>query len=147
MELQGTFERYKWFPRVAVAERYRPSGAFKEYARLTTAFYQAIRSVGGKPIVIDSSKNQMRALALSMMPGVDASMLHLVRDARGVAAARKKSFPKDEKAGVLRDIRSIPVWRSSARWVGTNLLSDWVRRQVGPEKNASLGPGSRSSPA
>lgn len=132
LKVQNAFEQHRYAPRLLV-ERGRTSGEFEEYARLNRAYFQAIRAVSGKPIVVDSSKNPPRAFALGAVPGIDLHLVYLVRDVRGVAASRKKSFPKDEQAGVLREIKSIPVWRSTARWDATNLLSEWVWHRVDPE--------------
>jgi hypothetical protein len=132
LRLQDAFEQHRYAPRLLL-ERIWPSRAFKKYARLNVAFYEAIRAVSGKPVVVDSSKNPPRAFALSAVPGVDLRVVYVIRDARGVAASRKKGLKKDEKAGVLRDEEPVPVWRSSLRWLATNLLSEWIWRRVDPE--------------
>jgi len=131
LKLQNAFEQHRYAPRLLLEHR-RPSQAFREYARLNLAFYGAIRAVSGKDVIVDSSKNPPRAFALGAVPGIDLRVVYLIRDARGVAASRKKGFKKDERAGVLRDIKPVPVWRSTARWVATNLLSEWVWRRVDP---------------
>lgn len=121
-ELQGVYESRSALPRL-LAERRRSSGRFRRYALLNAALFQAIRAASGRPIVVDSSKVPARALALGSVPGVELRLVHLVRDARGVAASRKK-------AGT--GVSSTPAWRSSLRWTEANLLSEGVRRLVDP---------------
>ncbi|QIN77682.1 hypothetical protein GBA65_03210 [Rubrobacter marinus] len=121
-KLQGIYESRGGILRL-LAERARPSERFRRYARLNGALFGAIRAVSGKSVVVDSSKVPARALALSSVPGVELHLVHLIRDARGVAASRKKS-----DTGVA----STPAWRSSMRWTEANLLSEWVRRRVDP---------------
>src|SRR5215212_5821501 len=96
--LQNDFEPKRRWPRL-LYERRRPSAAFRSYAGLTRAFFEAVRAVSGKDFVVDSSKSVERAFALWMVPGIDLHVVHLVRDGRGVAASRRKSFEKDLKAG------------------------------------------------
>ncbi|MDP9439576.1 MAG: sulfotransferase, partial [Actinomycetota bacterium] len=135
--LRASFERYRRLPRL-LAELRRPSDRFREYGGLTRALFEAIRATSGKEVVVDSSKNPLRALALSDTPGVDLRLIHLTRDARGVVASRKKAFKKDEGAGLARDIKPQPVWSSAALWIFFNLLSELACRRVGPEKSVRV---------
>lgn len=64
---------------------------FARYAEYTQALFIAISDLSGASVIVDSSKNPARALALSRVPGLDVRMLHLVRDVRGVAYSLRKS--------------------------------------------------------
>ena len=65
-----------------------------------------------------------RAFALSLMPEIDLRLIHLVRDARGVAFSKKKpTIPP-----------ATPVLVSAVIWVLVNIFSTWVCRQLGSEK-------------
>ena len=136
--LQSSFERYRGLPRLVLELLRDPSSEFRAYARLTGALFGAIRAASGKDVVVDSSKNPLRALALSMVPGLDLRLAHLVRDARGVVSSRKKAFKKDHEAGLARDIESQPAWSSTAFWLLVNLLSGGVRRRLAPQRSARL---------
>jgi hypothetical protein len=129
--LQDNFERYRRLPRL-LRERRRPSSRFRSYARLTRALFESIRTVSGNPIIVDSTKAPVRALALSMVPGLDLRSVHNVRDVRGVMASRMKAFRKDPRAGIMWDHEGHPAWRTAARWVYINLVSEWVCAQLGP---------------
>ncbi len=111
-------------------EKLHRSQAFVEYSRQTTELYRAIRHVSGREIIVDSSAVPMRALALSMMPQIDLRLIHLIRDGRGVAWSLKKRVREDPKAGIGASEEPRPVWRSALTWLGYNLVSSWVCRQV-----------------
>ena len=136
-KLQEVFHSYRTLPRMLI-EKYRPSPQFREYASLNRALFDAIREVSGKPVVLDSSKNRVRALAFSMTPGIDLHLVHLVRDARGVAASQKKSFQKNERAGISREHKAQSVWSSSILWVAANLLSEFVCSQLDQSKTVRV---------
>lgn len=106
------------------------SPAFLEYSRQTTELYRAIRTVSGRPTIVDSSAIPMRALALSLMPEIDLKLIHIVRDGRGVAWSLKKGLREDQKAGIGTSEQPRPVWRSALTWIAYNMLSSWVCRQV-----------------
>ena len=133
LALQESFRRYRHLPQL-LREYRRPSPRFRAYADQTQKLFEAIREVGGKPVIVDSSKRPLRGFALSMMPGIDLRFLHLTRDGRGVAASLNKSWLKDEKAGVTRDIEARSVWSTAAVWLLVNLTSSWVMRQLDPER-------------
>ena len=130
-------------------EKRRPSAAFRSYARLTRAFFESIRAVSGKPVIVDSSKSPVRAFAFGMIPGMDLYVVHLVRDGRGVATSHRRSFEADLKAGIMRDHEGHPKWKTAVRrrvlylvsvvrWTVQNLASEWVCRQLGPERTMRL---------
>lgn len=108
-------------------------GNFLTYAQWTAGLYQAICEVTEKSVVVDSSKNPARGLALVLMAErldlIDLHLVHLVRDVRGFAWSVKKSFRSDEQAGVAQDIHGLPVWRSALAWTFVNGIADLVRRR------------------
>ncbi|SPJ25219.1 sulfotransferase [Palleronia abyssalis] len=108
---------------------------FREYARLTRKLYLAIRETTGCDIIIDSSKSPSRALALSRVPGLDLSLLHLVRDGRGVAWSMMKTHDVNPSAGVQRPVGGNPALRTAHRWIVFNLLTEFATSRI---------PGNRS---
>jgi len=111
----------------------RSGVAFRDYAEQTAALFRAIAAVSGRAVVVDSSKNPARALALVRMDRdfgcIDLRLIHLVRDVRGFAWSNRKSFRKDEAKGVQADMSGRPIWKSALVWVFVNLCSDFVRRR------------------
>lgn len=131
--LQRRFERRLRWPFVGLESRLR-TRSFLEYVDRTQALLGAIRTVSGKSVVVDSSKGPVRALCLTRMPGVDLRMIHLIRDARGVAFSLLRSYKKDVAAGVQRDFSGRSVVRSALLWRIANRLTSSVRHGIGPDR-------------
>ncbi|MFK5949808.1 MAG: sulfotransferase [Methylococcales bacterium] len=124
-KLEKLWVRFKSFD---LPDNYKDD--FNNYATMTLSLYKSIQTVSNKKIIVDSSKNPLRAYLLSLMPGINLRIIHLVRDARGVAWSKMKSFKKDEKAGVQADLEPTPLWRTAINWCRINLRCDWVRKQL-----------------
>jgi sulfotransferase family protein len=107
-----------------------PDSPFQEYAGLMKAFFDSLRAVSGKAVIVDSSKRPARALALSMIPGIDVRLIHLIRDVRGVVWSAKKRLKQDERGGVSNEDRGKTLVRSVAVWSIMNRLSEDVRRRL-----------------
>ena len=141
--LRGYFERTK--PKLLVQqylrllyERRRRSAPFRSYTRLTRTFFESIRAVSGKPVIVDSTKSPVRACALGMTPGIDLYVIHLVRDGRGVIASLRKTFKKDIQAGIMWDHKGRPMWKTVVRWIVMNLAAEWVCTRLGPGRTMRL---------
>lgn len=130
LALQERFERARRWRRLG-AERRRlqggqPSPLFQNYAERTAVLFRAVAQTVGKPVVVDSSKNPARAFALSLVPGIEVAVIHLVRDPRGVAFSYQKPFARDERGGVQHDIAPLPGWRTALGWRFANAASERV---------------------
>jgi Sulfotransferase family len=136
-KLQNDFEPKRRWPRL-LYERRKASAAFRSYAGLTRAFFESIRAVSGKDIIVDSGKSPERAFALWMVPGIDLHVVHLVRDAKGVITSRRKSFKKDLQAGIMWDHKGHPPWKTSVRWTERNLATELVCARLGPKRAMRL---------
>ena len=147
-KLQNDFEPQSRWPRLLYEKR-RRSASFRSYAGLTRAFFESIRAVSGKSIIVDCSKISVRAVALGMTPGIDLYVVHLVRDGRGVIASKICSYRGDRRAGVRWDHEGSPMWKtvvrrrvvhlvSLLRWIVGNLLSEWVCTRLGPNRTMRL---------
>lgn len=121
--IQSRFERPRYLFSV-YRHAQRETTAFKEYAEGVKKLYQAIAKVSGKPVVVDSSKNPVRALAMSYVKGIDLKLIHLIRDGRGVAWSLKKPYQKDPEKGVQKDLPARPIWRTAMSWSINNLLAE-----------------------
>lgn len=117
--LQSRYERLRSWPRLQIEARLKTS-AFRDYVRQTTALLHAICAVSGKRVVLDSSKRPMRALALSLVRGVDLQIVHLVRNARATAWSQAKAYRKDPRNGLQADKPSTSVWKSTRDWLLAN---------------------------
>jgi hypothetical protein len=149
-ELKRRWSRYGLDPLPRLLyERRRPSAPLRSYARLTRTFFESIRAVSGKPVIVDSSKSPARALALGMVPGIDLYVVHLVRDGRGVVTSLRKTFKKDVQAGIMWDHEGRPMRKTAVRWIVLNLTSvvrwivlnlasEWICTQLGPKRTMRL---------
>jgi hypothetical protein len=142
--LQAAFELKRRWPRL-LREARSPSMEFRSYAALTRAFFESVRAVSGKPVVVDSSKAPSRAFALSLVEGIDLRAVHLVRDARGVAASHRASREERPPAGAprvggrLAAARRGGLYASSlGRWVAQNLAAERVCGRLGPGRCARV---------
>lgn len=98
------------------------SKEYKEYMDSTSEFYRTIQRHSGKGMVVDISKNPLRALALEKNPDIDLRMVHLVRDGRAVAWSLKKNAKQQN--------RKRPTWRAAMFWIVINRLTNLVRGKV-----------------
>ena len=130
VHLQGLFERFRGaWPRL-LRNRFKPSAEFREYLDKTAALYEAILHVSGRSIVVDSSLTSRRAYALALNPAVDLSLIHLVRDGRGVIWSLKKPG----KRTLTKVYKPAPSWRTTKYWITANLQSAWVYDHLGEDK-------------
>ena len=137
LELQRRFERTRRTWRLPM-EQWRPSSEFIAYSQQTRAIYEAIRRTARRPIIVDSSKNPVRAMALAQVPGLDVHVLHLVRNANGVTWSLRKAYRRDDAAGVQRDMPPRPAWRTAAMWAWGNLLAERICRRFPPDRRSFL---------
>lgn len=135
LHLQTRVERARHLVRWLIGP---PTEDQSRYLRETAAIYRSIQRVSGRHVIVDSSKNPVRALALLHAPGCDVRILHLVRDPRGVAWSLLKPYRRDEAAGVQRDFASRPAWRTSLLWTLVNLLAEVVARRYPPGRRMVL---------
>ncbi len=90
-----------------------------EYMQSAYEFYKTTLNETGKSIIIDASKNPLRALVLSKNKHIDLKLIHLVRDGRAVAWAIERN---KKKSGIARKILRT-VWF----WAGVNWQADFTK--------------------
>ena len=99
----------------------------EQYLQETYNLLKAIQSQSKKSVIVDISKNPLRAYAMMQHPNIDMKIIHLVRDVRGVSWSLNK-FVKVE-------VKQQKVWRTALFWVVVNKLSNFVRNKA---KNSAL---------
>ena len=127
--LQQKFERYRRLPRL-LKEVGTPSEEFSRYGFWTELLFGTIQEVSGRSLIVDSSKNPVRVLALSGFANIDLRVLFLVRDVRGYAWSRRKAFEQNKRAGLGWAGSSSSAWRSAVEWDFFNLISEWISSRV-----------------
>ena len=130
--LQSRYEHYNAWGRLVRAGNLDHQH-FKQYTHLTSAFFKSVHNVSGRPIIVDSSKQPMRAYTLSKIESIDLRLIHMVRDVRGVAWSLKKPYAINLKAGIQKEIRSRPAFRTGLFWTFVNLQSEWVCSRIKSE--------------
>lgn len=129
--LAGAVDRQRWIPQ---SGRRTPTAAFgalaREYASHYHRIYRAAAQITGAQVVIDSSKEIPTALALSHLDDLDLRVLHIVRDARGVAYSWSKVVERPEAGGEPMP-RFSPA-RSTTFWLSGNLTVAALRHRGVP---------------
>lgn len=107
------------FPRLSSAH----ARDTRAYADLTRRLFGAVLEVSGAATIVDSSKWPAHVYLLGRSPFFRTRVVHLVRDARGVAYSNTKHVARQGS----RDDRPFRPrqrpWKVSLRWVWINLSS------------------------
>jgi hypothetical protein len=134
LHLQHDVDRALAIPALG-APRLAPRFAAKlaRYAAYLERVFTAIRDESGARVVIDSSMSPPHGLVLRRTPGIELRLVHLVRDARGVAHSSMKVVERPE---ITEGVDYMPTYspvESTARWSAANLAFELLGRSV-PEQ-------------
>jgi len=124
LRLQSRFERFRGLPRLMRHSSHH-SASFENYTRWTADLLNAIVEIGSGDLVADSGKNPVRALALLRGRTIDVTLIHLVRDPRGVAWSMHKRLRRQGLASRLRNPVAV-VLRAGLDWAIVNLFTEVV---------------------
>jgi hypothetical protein len=94
---------------------------------LLSRLYRAIADSTGASTIIDSSKPPTYGWLVGTLPGIELSVIHLVRDPRGTAFSW--SHPKvaaDRPSGGLMPRK--PAWKSALNWSVWNVATELLFR-------------------
>jgi hypothetical protein len=93
--------------------------------------YRAIADETGAHVIVDSSKLPPYGLLLSQLPGIELSVVHVVRDPRATAWSwqRHKQSRDRADAGLMQRQET---WKSSLLWLVWNLLATVLWRPGNP---------------
>jgi hypothetical protein len=95
------------------------------YGRL----YRAIKTATGSRVIVDSSKEPAHGYAMSLVPGVDFRVVHLIRDPRAAAYSWKKKKPQPDSEEREFMVRFSPM-KSSALWDSWNASAETLWRRT-----------------
>lgn len=107
------------------------------YGALLSDIYRTTAEFTGVRIVVDSSKTPATALLLSMMDSIDLYVVHVVRDPRAVAYSWQRHKPTFDPHRP-EDMHRLGPFRSSLRWLGTNILAEGVKRRLPEDRYTRL---------
>jgi hypothetical protein len=103
---------------------------YDQYARLLRLHYEAVAEVSRARFIVDSSKMTSDALLASSLQDIDLSVLHLVRDPRGVAWSWQRAVRQSGPNG--RPFAQRGVMASAARWDVHNSFAELLlKRRLG----------------
>lgn len=116
--LKQSVDRNRFIPRLAA----RPATAeLREYVSYYDRVYDAAAKVSGADVVVDSSKHPSLAFCLARSGMVDLRVLHVVRDARGVAYSWTKDMARPEaRTGAAGFFPTYSPSRTAVRWDAQN---------------------------
>jgi sulfotransferase family protein len=102
----------------------------RRYGEYLQRTFVGVRRASGADVVVDSTMSPPYALVLRQVSGIDLRVVHLVRDARGVAYSSAKKVARPESTS---GTDYMPVYRPSeaaTRWVLANALFENLARSV-----------------
>jgi hypothetical protein len=93
-----------------------------EYKALLVPLYRAIVTVSGSPVVVDSSKRPSLAFILAATDDIDLSIVHVLRDPRGVAFSFAKHVELVPGASNENTMPQRTTRKVGRQWVTVNGL-------------------------
>lgn len=127
--LRDTVERTRHIPRLASTQLSTNQRAdVREYAGYYARVYAAAAAVSGAEVVVDSSKHSALAHCLRWSDELDLRVVHVVRDARGVAYSWTKKVTRPETDGTDEMTRYSPS-RSALLWNAHNAAFGLLARR------------------
>jgi len=126
--LRDAVERTRHIPRLMTTAG---STDVREYAGFYAKVYAAAADVAGARVVVDSSKHSALAHVLRFAGDVDLRVVHVVRDARGVAYSWTKTVARPETDGAEDMTRYSPA-RSAMLWNAHNAAFGLLARRGVP---------------
>jgi hypothetical protein len=132
LALQAAVERTRYVPRLAsrLLNGWRPSWRAQvvEYASYHARVYTAAAEVTGARVIVDSSKHSALAHCLRWAGDLDLRVVHMVRDARGVAYSWTKRVARPESDGSDEMTRYSPLY-SALLWNAHNAAFGLLARR------------------
>lgn len=120
-QLQRQVSRQRFLPRLLVTGEDSATDfaeILREYGALYDSLYSAVAEVANADVVVDASKWPGQALALQRAVSPQMSLLHLVRDPRGVAYSWAKTQVHRPQGGLGDSVMATHSAQETARrWV------------------------------
>ncbi len=129
--LKNRVDRASRVPAVATGRPASFAADVDEYVAAFARLYRAAHTVSSGDVLIDSSKQVSLAWCLRRSPDVDLTVVHCVRDSRGVAFSWNKEVERPE--AVNQEHRQMPRYSAamvSAWWLLHNVEVEALGRTV-----------------
>lgn len=127
LALKRRVDRNRFIPLMVapILPRYRR--AVLQHAERLSQLYAAIAEVAGVNLIIDSSKHASTAFLLRRVGGIRLSVLHLVRDSRGVAYSWTKRVTRPEIRSRVTLMPQYNPASAAGHWFSYNALFELLR--------------------
>ncbi len=128
MKAKNAVDRNRFVPHLLAPFVFRSiQEPLAEYGDILVSLLRAIRDVAGVPVVVDSSKQISTALMLRQIDSVDLRIVHLIRDARGVAYSWTKTKKKVEVTDGDALMNQYHPGLMGWRWLSWNVIFSSMR--------------------
>ena len=105
------------------------------YKRELSILYASIAHVSGRSTIVDSSKDMSYGSLLGTLPGVDMTLVHLVRDPRAVAYSWQRKRRRPEITDRVEYMPTISPAGTAVGWMRRNIAIELAsRRSTGPHR-------------
>ncbi|HEV2361796.1 MAG TPA: hypothetical protein VGS21_08850 [Acidimicrobiales bacterium] len=115
-----------WFPRLRTTSY---KAALVEYVEVIESLYDAIASVSGADLIVDSSKAPHDARLLRQAGRLESHMVHVVRDSRGFSYAYTKHKVQSDVHWKYQELPRRPILRSVVTWSILNVMTELEGRR------------------
>jgi Sulfotransferase family len=132
-ELAARVDRMRHIPQTLLRAGHGFRAALAEYGELLVPLYDAIASVSGAELIIDSSKDPSYLFALDALDALDVRAIHLVRDSRAVAYSWTRKRLRPEIHWTQQYMNTRRPWLAAVLWTEYNAaieLYKWRRDGV-----------------
>jgi hypothetical protein len=97
------------------------SPAQREYLGLTAELYEAVRETSECRVIVDSSKSPLYGGLLGMIPNIELSIVHLIRDPRAAAYSWSVQKPQPDLP-----MKKLGPAQSSILWITWNAVTERI---------------------
>ena len=101
----------------------------REHSAAIEAIYQAVHKVSGCSVIVDASKSARYGVMVAEIPGVQAKMLHLVRDSRAVAHSWTRRKRRTDVTIAEEYMSQYSPLASAKQWNTAQMLSSITARR------------------
>jgi Sulfotransferase family len=129
--------RWHHAPRLLARRTVGKWPALQRYTAAMAVLFRTVADVTGAQVIVDSSKKPVNPAALGFVDGVEATVVHLVRDPRAVCFSwqRSKAWTDRDEGGSTP--RFGPVY-TSASWAVRNIGTEVLARRWPSERVTRL---------
>ena len=101
-----------------------------EYLSYLEPLYDAVATVDGARVVVDSTKRPSTAFLLARSARLDLRVVHLLRDPRGVVNSWRRKVAIPERTGPRSHLKQRSMRQILRRWITVNTMIDRLGARV-----------------